>query len=436
MNKLKVLIISAEVWKNDSNGGNVLSGIFNGFDWDLAQIYCNPGTPNNDVCKKYYQMTDRMAISSIFGHGIMGKSFDLAVSENDGSNVVAEQPKKSFYKFFKSHRLPLFYFLKHRIWNLSKWKNERLKKFVKDFAPDVIFAPCYGDKFMLRLTRYVESLVQKPIISYISDDSYTLKQFNFSLFYWIDRFSVRRELRKTFPLYSLVYTMTDIQKKQCEKDFHANMKILLKPVSIGDDEKKIRAVTTSPLRMVYAGGVYLNRWKVLAKITRAIEYINKEQFKIKLDIYTQNEITKRINKKLNDGINSEIHNSVSIKELFEIYRASDIALHVESFDLKNRLAVRMSFSTKITDLLVSGCAVMAVCDKKQGGFQYLNSEKAAICIDSPKKILQILEEIVNNPCVIEKYRAAAKKCVNNNHNYEKTHKMIEDDFYSIAGINR
>ena len=71
--------------------------------------------------------------------------------------------------------------------------------------------------------------------------------------------------------------------------------------------------------------------------------INKNGVKAILDVYTANEITSEINQALNDGINGIIHNSVSQSELEKIYQKSDIALHVESFDLKNRLLVRMSF---------------------------------------------------------------------------------------------
>ena len=62
---MKVLIISAEVWKNNTNGGNVLSNLFEGMDAEFAQIYCNPGIPQNFVCKKYYQMTDFMMINNL-----------------------------------------------------------------------------------------------------------------------------------------------------------------------------------------------------------------------------------------------------------------------------------------------------------------------------------------------------------------------------------
>ena len=66
---MKILIISAEVWRDDTNGGNVLSNIFGGTGYEFAQIYCNPGNPSNFLCKWYYQMTDSMMIKSILRKG-------------------------------------------------------------------------------------------------------------------------------------------------------------------------------------------------------------------------------------------------------------------------------------------------------------------------------------------------------------------------------
>ena len=62
---MKVLVLSAEVWRDDKNGGNVLSNIFEGLDAEFAQVYCNPGEPDNFLCKRYYQMTDGMVVRNI-----------------------------------------------------------------------------------------------------------------------------------------------------------------------------------------------------------------------------------------------------------------------------------------------------------------------------------------------------------------------------------
>lgn len=224
--------------------------------------------------------------------------------------------------------------------------------------------------------------------------------------------------------------MTEAQKSQCEKDLHGNMKILRKAAPYKNIEKK--EIVNNPIRIIYAGGIYLNRWKTLKMLVDVLREININGVKAVLDIYTANEITRKINSVLNDGINSRLHSSVSQEKLEKIYQNSDIALHVESFDIKNRLLVRMSFSTKIVDCLSSGCAVMAICDSRQGGFVYLNSENVAFCVSNVAEIKQTLQNILANKNIVLEYSNRAKECCIRNHNVDQIETMIKCDFESLV----
>ena len=428
---MKVLVISVEVWQNGTNGGNVLSNIFENSGFEFAQIYCSPGRPNNKLCKKYYQMTDYMAISNVIKHRQMGKAFELEEiirSKADDDNTVGFSNQK-VQRFFQTYRLGIFYAAKDVIWKLCSWKNENLRQFISDFSPDIIFAPCYGSEFMLELTRFVADYTGKKVISYISDDHYTLQQFRLSPYFWIKRFRLRKALRKTFPYYSLTYTMTEEQKQQCEQDFHAKMKILRKSAEISEIANKD---VCKVIRIVYAGGIYLNRWKVLVRLADAIEDINQNRQIFHLDIYTGNSMTKKQQKLLNREGVVKVHAAVPFEKLKEIYKASDIALHVESFDLTNRLATRMSFSTKIVDCLSSGCAVLAIAWDKQAGVRYLKENNAAICIGDPSQIKSELRRLFDEPYRLKEYRENAVNCCKTNHNSKDSWQMIQDDFTELC----
>lgn len=424
---MKILVISGEVWRDDTNGGNVLSNIFKGFDAEFSQIYCNPGEPQNNLCKHYYQMTEGQAMRAFLKRKPIGQEieYDTFPTGEEKEQTSAEQKGKKT-SFFQKHKLGIFYFARDFLWNTAKWKNDKLKRFLDNANPDIIFAPCYGSPFMLKLTRFVAKYTGKKVISYISDDAYTLKQFRLSPYFWIRRFWVRRQMRKTFPLYSLCYTMTERQKLQCEKDFNANMKILRKTADLLEIPDK--SAVNTPVKFVYAGGIYLNRWKTLGKIAKAIKEVNKDGVKATLDVYTANELTKKMSKLLDDKINSTVHGSVSLDKLNEIYKNSDVAIHAESFDLRNRLAVRMSFSTKIIDCLASGCACLAVCDSKQGGYEYLTAEDCAICVDDLNNLPNKISELVNNPDKIIEYANKAKDCIRRNHLRDDVSKMLREDF--------
>lgn len=422
---MRVLIISKEAWRNEQNGGNVLTNIFENFSGDYAQIYCTDALPNNSICKSYYQMTDNMMVNNILHNKKVGKEIKY---ENYPYDTKAYVQK---YNSLKKCNLPIVPVLREIVWKIAKWDIDGIKNFVLDFNPDVIFAPCYGSHYMIKLTKIVKSFCDVPVISYISDDFYTNKQFNFSIIYWLNHFILRKHVSDVFKLYDLVYTMTNEQKSQCEKDFHANMKILRK---VGNfDKKRLKTKVNNPIRFVYAGGIYLNRWKTLVSLAESIKKINKNGTKMVLDIYTTNEISPKVLNILNDNKNSFVHKAVSLEELKDIYSNSDIALHVEGFDIKNKMTVRLSFSTKIVDCLDSGCAVMAICDDKQAGFSYLKKNNAALCIDDKKNIYDCLLSIINNPQILIDYQKKAFDLGTLNHSKDIVIQNLKNDFEKVIG---
>lgn len=422
---MRVLIISKEAWRNEQNGGNVLTNIFENFSGDYAQIYCTDALPNNSICKSYYQMTDNMMVNNILHNKKVGKEIKY---ENYPYDTKAYVQK---YNSLKKCNLPIVPVLREIVWKIAKWDIDGIKNFVLDFNPDVIFAPCYGSHYMIKLTKIVKSFCDVPVISYISDDFYTNKQFNFSIIYWLNHFILRKHVSDVFKLYDLVYTMTNEQKSQCEKDFYANMKILRK---VGNfDKKRLKTKVNNPIRFVYAGGIYLNRWKTLVSLAESIKKINKNGTKMVLDIYTTNEISPKVLNILNDNKNSFVHKAVSLEELKDIYSNSDIALHVEGFDIKNKMTVRLSFSTKIVDCLDSGCAVMAICDDKQAGFSYLKKNNAALCIDDKKNIYDCLLSIINNPQILIDYQKKAFDLGTLNHSKDIVIQNLKNDFEKVIG---
>lgn len=420
---MRILILSKEAWRDEQNGGNVLSNIFRAFDADFAQIYCNECLPANDICSRYYQITDKGMLGSILGKGTAGKELRYIRPPHSESATESFSGGKKWLKSL----LPVF---REIVWKLGRWNEDEIVEFVRDFNPDIVFAPCYGNHYMHRLTRLVHSVARVNIISYISDDHYTNRQLRWEPWYWINHLLLRRNTREVFNHYSLVYTMTDEQKVQCERDFKANMKILCKAGEF--DEMYSKHNVNRPIRIVYAGGIYLNRWKTLSLLAEAIREIDPDGHTMRLDIYTGNTLSAKMDKALNDGIVSSVHSVVSSKELKDIYHEADIALHCESFDFINRLKVRMSFSTKIVDCLDSGCAVMAICASGQAGYAYLKRNDVAICISSPTDIKPQLTHLANNPEIIVRYQHKAFEFGRKKHLASAIAQSVRTDFEKLA----
>ena len=424
---VKILVVSLDVWRDDKNASNVLSNIFSGVEAEFAQIYCTPGSPSNNLCRRYYQITDAMLISNLFTGRSVGKTLQFAdYPKDDTAGQAADKENKAFYGFFRRHRFPIFYAAQELVRKLANWKNDSLKNFIDEFDPDIIFAPCYASHYMLSLDRYVAELTKKPVVSYVFDDVYSLRQFSLSPVFWLNRFLLRRNIRKTFPYYKLTYTMTEAQRQEYQAAFRCNMKILCKGIDVSAIPRKEKV--SQPIRMIYAGNIIYGRWKTLSAIAAALQKINQGGVRLVLDIYTANELSERQRALLHDGVNSVVHSVIPLAELKQRYRESDIALHVESFDLKYRLLTRLSFSTKIIDCLASGCAIIAIGWRKQAGYHYLQQQDAAICIDDTSEIYHKLLAIADDPGLIKEYAQKAYDCSVHNHQADAVRAQIAADF--------
>lgn len=420
---MNILIVSYEAWRNTNNGGNVLSNIFCAFpDSDIAQIYCSGERPQNSICKKYFQIADSMLLTSQKGRKLEGLNYSL--NNTKESEVVENKIKRKIPGLFKEASL----FARELLWTVFNWKTNELKQFVEEFKPDLIFAPCYSYYHVSKVALYAKSIAKSPMISYISDDNYSLKQIKFSPSFWVNRLVTRKWIRRLFSECSLVYTMTDAQKKEYEALLGTPMKVLCKSAEFTECKKQVGA----PVKIIYAGGLYLNRWKVLAKLAKVLDEINCDGIKAQLHIFSGSKLGKRKEKKLNDGKNSFLLGQISYEDLTERYKSFDIAVHVESFDLKNRLITRLSFSTKIIDCLCSGCAVLAIGPSIQGGISYLKENDAAVCVTDLKELNLAVSNLVTHFDVIEEYSKKANKLGMQNHQKDKIEKNLRQDFHDVV----
>lgn len=430
-----MLLLVAEPWRKDDGGGNTIDNFFSGMDAEFAQVYCSAQIPINTCCRKYYQITDGMVIRNFFNRKPVGR----ILSEQDYGRQKAEDEElleqekreRHMLDIFRNIRLQMFLLAKAVVWRYSKWKTPELERFIKEFDPDVIYAPCYAFPFMLELTKYVKELTGKRVVSWSADDNYSLRQFSLSPFFWINRLWNRHCLKNTYPYYDTFFSISEDEIRELEPVAAKKMRLLRKGINLGE-LPEVRQEAHTPIRMIYAGGVYINRWKTLREIGRVLKRINENEVKIRLDIYTQNTLNKRQRQALHDGRSIFAHTAVDGGQLKKLYSQSDIALHCESFSLKNRLTTRLSFSTKIIDCLASGCAVMAIAWKEQTGLKYLRSQDAAVCITDLSLLEENLRAFAEHPQRVREYAQKARKCAVQNHDITKIQAMLLEEFQRLS----
>lgn len=424
---MRVLIIADEVWNDELYGNNVLSNWFNGFDAEFAEIYCGPGVPLNKVCTKYFQITDTMMAKSLVTFQRAGMAFETTFSQMESGSIGSvEIPNKRLYSFMKKIANEPIRFLRDMIWLTGRYNKQGLQSFIEDFNPQIIFSTRLLTPKLMRLEKIISRYTSAPIIAFTADDEASLKQVSFSPLFWIRRISFNIAFKNHIKLYSAYTMFSSEQALEYREKYHIETSVLLKAGNFSKEQ--IKQQTNMPIKLIYAGRLYCDRWKILGEISKCIDKINVSEIKMTLEIYTQDTVTPQQRIALHNGRSAFLKGSISPDKLKEIYNESDIALHVEAFDKKNMLKTRYSFSTKIIDCLASSCAVLAIAPHNQAGLAYLRKNDAAICISNPGSIFETLSSILNNPEIIREYSEKATNCGLNSHSQKEIQNQIRQLF--------
>lgn len=426
---MKILLITSEEWNDFIHGNNVLTNWFQGFDAEFAQIYCSPGLPNNGICSRYFRITDSQMLRSIYSRNKAGSVIPFSPDTMAQDTSKMDMQRQGIYGKMKKLSLlihTLVVMLRDAIWALGRYDKAALKAFVDDFNPDVVYCPRFATPKLLRLERLVHTMTNAPFIAFTADDEASYKEVNYSPLYWLRRWYCHRALKNTMPIYKEYLMFSKDQAKEYADEYGIKTDTLYKCGTFPESFEPKEVGT--PIRLVYAGKLYCNRWKSLAAIGNALREINKDGIKMVFDVYTKDQLTKDQACQLCKENFIYVKGAVPGSELPRIYREADIALHVESFDKKYKYATRVSFSTKIIDLMASSCAILAICWYQHAGYQYLKENDAAFCVDSYDKILPQLLRLAGNPEVIKAYAHKAYECGKQNHSKEKIQNQLKSTF--------
>lgn len=430
---MRILLLTSEEWNDYTYSNGVLTNWFSGFDAEFAQVYTSPGVPNNKICHRYFQITDGDMARSII-YGIKAGHVIQMPSTEEGLNASKINAKRrGIYGFMKKLSLHLHTFvvlLRDFIWLNGRYNIDGLRLFIDEFRPDIIFSPRYASPKMMRLEKIVHKLTDTPMVAFTADDEASLLQYSLSPFFWLRRLWIHHMFgQHVRGLYRHYWMFSEEQARDYSNQYGLATSTLYK---CGDfPDCLVPQKVGKPIHMVYAGRLYCNRWKTLAEIGKVLKTINVKGERIILDIYTTEVVTKKQQKALSADNSVFIHEGVTPTELVDIYKNADIALHVEALDKKYRLATRVSFSTKIIDLMASTCAIMAICWEKHAGYQYLKKNDAAICIDCYSQLLPTLLNIVENPNIISEYAQKALSCGRLNHSRTIIQEQIRSKFQEI-----
>ena len=434
----KVLVVSITVWRDDSPI-RTLPELFSCWDRDrIAQIYTRAGLPDNSICDRYFRIDENSVMKSVFKRGtVTGK-----VVENQQNNSTASKEEQASVnaenaRYAAAHKKHswLMTIMREVVWRFGKWKTKELDEFVREFDPDVIFVPIYPFYYMERIQTYLIKKYKKPVVCFIADDNYTYKPCSGNLLSYLHRFMLRRYVRKEIPLCNEFFVMTPMAKREYDKLFSVDSKLLTKAIDFSDKEYKPYVCNREkPIKMVYTGKLVIGRDKAMVEIAKALKEINKDKVRIELDIYAPDSPCEKVRQAL-DVPGCRLCGAVPKDQVAGIQSEADILVFAESLSKKYKNAARLSFSTKITDYFASGKCIFALGSKDIAPIDYLLAEDAAVVATEYDRIKDCLEKLCDNPKLIEEYSVKAYECGKRNHNREDVYALFVKTLEDTASKN-
>lgn len=323
-------------------------------------------------------------------------------------------------------RLPLMYCVRNFVWKKVKpWKNSNLENWISNFKPDVVFFQSSNMYSIFDMVNDICNEFNTELLMETTDD-YVTKHFSVDPFYLLDINKMIKRYRKLVKRSKCVFAIGDMMAEEYKRRFGGKFKVAMNSIDISNNVLSYAKVKNKKIIMTYAGNLGLNRWKVLYKIGKTLEKLEKNGIKAKLNIYSIDKPNKRILRKLDLADVMSYNGSLDKKELIDARNNSDILVHVESFDRKNKYITRLSVSTKIPEYLASKRCILAVGPKDVASIKYIADNKSGEVINCLKKenMKKIIMEIITNRKKRETFIENANKILKEKHSLEMTRNLI------------
>lgn len=408
---MKVLIVSHNCISSTSNMGKTLLSYFHGFSiGEIAQFYIHCEEPMDDsLCHNYFRFTDTDALCSLLSRRERGSVFTRRHIHTDWIQARTDSGLLESVYQYGQRRTALIYGLRDLLWKHSRWNTEKLRRWVDDFGPDVIFFASgdYGFTYEIALT--LAEYACKPLVVCCVDEYYL---YNRNETAWLGKLVHKRFLKtvhRTMDRASAIFTICDSLRDLYEKQFQKQCWVLRTAAR----EAPCAGGQRQP-RIAYLGNLELKREQQLVQIGQTLQRLNLPGGPCWLDVYSCERRPEVL-----EGMTPEngirFHGAVSAQQVLQILQSSMAVIHTESFDQKMQQIVRHSVSTKIAESLMNGPCLIAYGPEDVASMDYLKSEGAAWIITDPEMLEEGLREILTNPELRQAVQGRARVCARKNH---------------------
>jgi len=376
----RVLVISNDPFSKENANGRTLGNFFLDYPKDhLAQFFLNDA-PLDLIDCRYYQISDQNLIDHF-------KKFKRAGLERKYMAEPAsflQNPRSSVRKN------PLTCLLRDHLWRSKAWSTKLFWRWVNSFNPQVVLLQAGDMPYLYDLALIVCQKTQSKLVIYNSEDYY-FKTWNYMLdenghAHLYPKFHHRfcKSFKKAINYASLSIYNSEYLQADYQKEFPDKKSEVLYAISTWNPTPYV--LQPGRFQVTFFGNISDGRADSLIDVANALSAIDKPySFDVYGSVYRVKDL-----QKLNACPNLHYHQPVSYEQVRKLADASDLLIHVESFDPFIARDRKNAFSTKIMDCLASGRPFLLYAPKEMAQSRYMTDRRLLYVAENKEQLKTIL----------------------------------------------
>jgi glycosyltransferase involved in cell wall biosynthesis len=341
----KLLIVNGDSIASRSGTGFTLGNLFAGWPKEkLAQIYTTPG-PHE--CRAVYEYrlhpTDRRGISWLRGNRSSSRTdrisdnTDYASRSQDARSIVenAIKPVLRDWMDLIPYKLP-----------------DEVKRNIVRFRPEIVYT-LMGNIQISSLALRCAELCKARIVPHFMDD-WLSTAYAGRPDLIIQRRLLLSAVSRIMREAPIGLAISDFMAREYTSAYGVPCYGFMNCVSVPEEIRPEPPI--DPIegpRLVFVGGLHLERWRSLKEIGEALTYLKSEGIHGRLYIYAPvKDISDFSNMMAGDSVT--MAGSLKLDHVADVLKGGHILVHVETFKKNIRRYTRLSISTKIPQYMASG----------------------------------------------------------------------------------
>ncbi len=424
---MKILFLSESPINKQVSIGNTFLDVFKDFeDAELYSFYIRNGMPDVSRITSAYRISDKRLIKHCLSPSKMGEYIDCAKIKDS----TAAYNDNRFEKYVKKNRPSFFFLIRTTLWKILPWRKSGLKQFIDEVQPDIIFTLLTNEIILNDIILYVSKISTAKLVVYAWDDTYGLAAHSKNIFTTSVQKIRRKLMRKVVASADKMYVISDMQKKEYEKDFNKKLDILTKSSHFELGTEPVLSFNT-PLKLLYTGNLSLGRLESISLIFDALKKYNVDGKKAVMDIYSSSVLSDNQINMISDNDNSFFHGETSNEHVELLQKNADVLVFAEGFDEHDKKLVRLSFSTKLVDYFRTAKPIFAIGPKEVSSINYLDENDAAVICSDVNEVYDRLKQLLDNKDFMTEYALKGYNCGKRNHSSFDMTDMLENDLSDL-----